>query len=217
VHVLRRDGFAGDIALALKDPPHGFKLSGARVPAGQDMVRMTLTVPLKSRAEPYRLSLIGHATLQRRDIVRAAVPADDLMQAFAYRHLVPAEELQVCVLGSPQQFTVGPLGAESIKIPLGGQVRLPVNIPASTSWGAVELELSDPPPGITIASVKLDERDGGIVFHSDAKLAKPGLKGNLIVNAVAARDPATMKGKAQRKKPRHLLTALSAIPFEVVR
>jgi len=68
-----------------------------------------------------------------------------------------------------------------------------------------------------MASVALGQRDGGVVFRCDAKLAKPGLKGNLIVNAIAVRDPATMKGKAQRKKPRHMLTALPAIPFEIVR
>ena len=32
VHALRRDGFSGDIALALKDAPAGFALSGAVVP-----------------------------------------------------------------------------------------------------------------------------------------------------------------------------------------
>ena len=45
VYALRKDGFAGDIALALKDAPRGFQLSGARVPADADQVRLTLTVP----------------------------------------------------------------------------------------------------------------------------------------------------------------------------
>lgn len=217
VHVLRRDGFDGEIALALRDAPPGFTLSGARVPAGEDRIRMTLTVPEEPAAATHRLCFLGRAIILGRQVIHQAVPADDLMQAFVYRHLVPAEESLVCVLGPPQQFTVGPPGAESIKIPLGGQTRLSMNIPASSSWGAVELELSDPPPGITIASVALGRRDGGVVFRCDAKLAKPGLKGNLIVNAIAVRDPANMKGKAQRKKPRHLLTALSAIPFQIVR
>ena len=212
VHVLRRDGLAGEITLALKDAPTGFKLSGAHIPAGRDMVRLTLTVPADTPARPLRLNVIGRAIISQREVIRAAVPADDLMQAFIYRHLVPAEELLACVLGPPQPFTLGVLGAEFVKIPVGGQARLPVNIPGSTSWGEVELELSDPPPGISIESVT-----GAIVFLSDAKTAQPGLKGNLIVNAYAMRDPDTMKGRGQRKKPRRLLTALPAIPFEVVR
>lgn len=212
VHVLRRDGFAGEITLALKEAPKGFELAGARIPAGHDTVRMTLSVPAKAPSTPFRFSVIGRANIQQREVIRAAVPADDLMQAFIYRHLVPAGELLACVLGPPQPFALGVLGAEFVKIPVGGQARLPVNIPSSTSWGEVELELSDPPLGISIESVT-----GAIVFRSDAKTAQPGLKGNLIVNAYAMRDPDTMKGRGQRKKPRRLLTALPAIPFEVVR
>jgi hypothetical protein len=216
VHALRRDGFAGEITLELKDAPKGFELAGARIPADQDRVRLTLTVPADAPARSMRLNVMGRAIIWQREVIHEAVPADDLMQAFIYRHLVPAVELQACVLGPPQPSALGVLGAEFVKIPVGGQARMPVTIPSRTSWGEVELELSDPPPGITIARVKLDERDGGIVFHGDAKLAKPGLKGNLIVNAIAVRDPATMKGKGQRKKPCHLLTTLPAIPFEIV-
>lgn len=216
VQVLRRDDFTGDIALALQDAPPGFKLSGTRVPAGQDIVRVTLTIPSDAPAAPRSLRVIGRATIQQREVIHQAVPADDLMQAFTYRHVVPAEEALVCVLGPTQRFTVGALGAESLKIPTGGQARLPVNIPSSTSWGEVQLALIDPPPGVTITSSVLNQRNGGITFHCDATTAQAGSKGNLIVNVYAYRDPATMMGREQRKKPRHLLTALPAIPFEIV-
>ncbi|MBM3861306.1 MAG: hypothetical protein FJ395_16890 [Verrucomicrobia bacterium] len=86
-----------------------------------------------------------------------------------------------------------------------------MTIPSSTSWGEVELALNDPPPGVTITNA-----NGGIQFRSDAQTTKPGLKGNLIVNVYAYRDPETMKGRGQRKKPRRLLTALPAIPVEIL-
>jgi len=211
VHVLRRDGFAGEIALALKDAPKGLELAGARIPAGHDMVRFTLTVSPNTPTKPVPLNLMGRAIIQQREVTHLAVPSDDLMQAFIYRHLVPAEESLVCVLGPAERFTVGVLGAQSLKIPAGGHARLPVNIPVSTFWGEVQLALDNPPPGLSITN-----NPQGIVFLSDAKTTKPGLKGNLIVNVYAYRDPETMKGRGQRKKPRHLLTALPAIPFEVV-
>ena len=127
MHALRRDGFDGEIALALKDAPPGFTLSGDRLPAGQDLVRLTLSVPAESQAEPYVLSLVGQATIQQRQVTHAAVAADDLMQAFIYRHLVPASQLEVCITGSPHRFTIGTAVAEPIKIPPGGKVRVPVN------------------------------------------------------------------------------------------
>lgn len=216
VHALRRDGFSGDITLALVDPPEGFELAGARVPSGQDVVQMTLTVPMFARAVPYVLSLVGRATIQGRDVARPALPADDLMQAFAYHHLVPAETLQVCVTGAPPPFALRAKAYRTLRIPSGGSARLQVDIPDETPLGAVALELNQPPEGITIDCASLGDRGGEIVFRSHAKTAKPGLKGNLIINAFAVRDAAAMKGKEQRKRPRILLTALPAIPFEVV-
>jgi hypothetical protein len=98
VHALRKDGFSNYITLALRDAPTGFRLNGRRVPAGKDQVRLTLKVPPKPLKEPLSLCLEGRAVIQGREIVRPAVPADDMMQAFMYRHLVPAKDLKVAVI-----------------------------------------------------------------------------------------------------------------------
>ncbi|MCX7827161.1 MAG: PPC domain-containing protein, partial [Verrucomicrobiae bacterium] len=98
VYALRKDGFAGDIALSLKNA-QGFKLAGAKVPAKEDKVKITLTAPSSARAEPYTLEFEGRAIIAGREVVRAAVPAEDRMQAFEYRHLVPSQELKVAVMG----------------------------------------------------------------------------------------------------------------------
>ncbi len=89
VYALRRDGFTNEITLALQNAPTGFKLSGAKVPANQDQVRLTLMAPPEPTEEPLRVSLEGRAVVQGSAIVHRAVPAEDMMQAFAYRHLVP--------------------------------------------------------------------------------------------------------------------------------
>jgi hypothetical protein len=97
VYALRRDGFSGEIALALKGAPTGFTLSSDRVPAGQDQVTLTLTVRPMPAKELVSLRLEGRATIEGHEVVRPVVPAEDMMQAFAYRHLVPAQELMVAV------------------------------------------------------------------------------------------------------------------------
>jgi hypothetical protein len=86
------------VKLALKDPPKGFSLLGGLLPAEEDKVELRLRVLAAPRKESFRLSLEGHAQIGGRQTVRRAVPADDMMQAFFYRHLVPADELQVMVL-----------------------------------------------------------------------------------------------------------------------
>jgi len=98
VYALRKDGFSDEIALTLKDAPSGFTLSGGRVPAGQDQAKVTLKAPPTPTKEPLNLCVEGRAVIQGRQIVRAAVPADDMMQAFFYRHLVPAKDLKVAVI-----------------------------------------------------------------------------------------------------------------------
>jgi len=98
VYALRKDGLSGEILLALKDAPKGYALKGDRVPARQDKVEVTLTVPPTPPAQPLSLQVEGRATVGGQQIVHPAVPAEDKMQAFAYRHLVAAKDLKVALL-----------------------------------------------------------------------------------------------------------------------
>lgn len=98
VVALRKDGCTNDITVALKDAPVGFKLSGGRIGASTNEAKLTLTAPFTTASEPYAISLFGRASVDGAVIVRRVVPAEDEMQAFFYRHLVPAQELQVKVI-----------------------------------------------------------------------------------------------------------------------
>jgi hypothetical protein len=216
IHALRQDGFNGPIRLAIKSAPDGFKLSGATLPAGRDTIQLTLTAPATAAAKITPITIIGIATIQNRMATRPAIPADDLMQAFIYRHLVTANEMLVCVL-RPSRFSIPipPPDKQSIRLRLGQTASLPINIPAQTRWGLIELELIDPPPGVAIHNFSPGTTDGFIELHCDAQTAQPSLEGNLIINVYAFRDPETMKGRGQRKKPRRLLSSLPAIPFKI--
>jgi hypothetical protein len=213
VYALRKDGFNGDIALALKEPTAGVTLSGRWVPAGQDKVRVTLTVPPTVTEEPLSLSLEGRATIDGREIVRAVVPAEDMMQAFFYRHLVPARQLRVALSNrAPVRFGVRILGEMPVRIPVGrtAQVRI------AALAGKAQLELSEPPEGLTIEKVEPFRQGAQIVLRSDAAKVKPGLKGNLIVNVFPNRPADSANQKARANRPRAPLTVLPAIPFEIV-
>ena len=98
VHVVRRDGFTGPIVLALKDPPPGLSMKPVTLSGTQTMVRVGVATTMGGRHGPFQLTITGTATNAGREIVRAAVPAEDRMQAFLWRHLVPAEELVAQVL-----------------------------------------------------------------------------------------------------------------------
>ena len=148
IHALRRDGFDQDIKLSLKDAPEGFAISGGWVPADQTKVQITLTVPSEAREEPYILQLEGRADIRGRELVRLGVPAEDMMQAFAYHHLVPAEDLVVYVTGKapPRAALVANQVQQTpenlLKIPSGGMVRYQLPIPNRRSMDDVGVELS---------------------------------------------------------------------------
>jgi hypothetical protein len=218
VYALRRDGFTNEIALSLLDAPAGFKLGGAKVPAGQDQVRLTLLAPPSPTEKPIALSLEGRATIQGRAVVHPAVPAEDMMQAFAYRHLVPAAELNVAVSGRfMNRISLKVLSATPVRIPAGGTARLRVSAPARGFADRFKLELNEAPEGITLGKVSSMSEGVDIELCSDAAKAKPGLKGNLIVNIFQGQVLTTpVKTKKQGNQRRAAVGTLPAIPFEVV-
>jgi hypothetical protein len=218
VYALRRDAFSNAIEIALKDAPPGFKLSGGRIPANQDQVRVTLTAPASPQSEPVSLSLEGRATNQGLELVRLAVPAEDMMQAFAYRHLVPSQELEVTVVGRPlPRQMVKILSPTPVKLVAGETARVRLGTPSNAFAERWELELSNPPEGIAIQKVAAVEGGAEIWLTADASKVKPGLKGNLIVNLAASKTATgTPKGKGPANARRGSAGTLPAIPFEVV-
>jgi hypothetical protein len=215
VYALRKDGFTNAISLRLKDAPAGFFVSGATIPANQDLVRFTLTVVPMRQSEPLSLNLEGRATIDGKEIIHPAVPADDMMQAFAYRHLVPAKELSVTVGGFwTQRGTIKISGETPVKIPSGGKTRVRVTGAGPAFADRFKFELSDPPDGISLGKISPTADGAEIEFIADAKV-KCGLAGNFIVNLLAER-PRAPTGQAPPNTRRAVVSVLPAIPFEVV-
>jgi hypothetical protein len=218
VYALRRDGFSGEIALALKNAPKGFTISGGLVAANQDQVRITLTVPPTSQKGPFNVHLEGRATIGGVAVVHPAVPVEDMTQAFEYRHLVPSQELEVAVAeGAPARIAIKLLGKTPVKIPAGGTARVEIGVPANRFLGRFQLDLNDPPEGIAIQKVSPSNDRMVIVLASEAAKVRIGQKGNLIVTVSRSPDGSTDKGKAKANQRRAPLATLPAIAFEVVK
>ena len=215
IHAIRYDGFTNAIALALRDAPPGFALGGGAIPAGEDRVRVTVTAP-PVKGGVYRLRIEGRASADGLDLVRAATPAEDLMQAFFYRHLVPYRELCACVVARGRvPYGLKIAGELPVRLPAGGTARVRLEMPTLGMPQALELELNDPPEGIVLRNVTFAAGRAEIEFGADAEKLKPGRSGNLIVTAFGSR-PADPGGDAARNRPRFPLTTLPAIPYTVV-
>jgi hypothetical protein len=140
-----------------------------------------------------------------------------MMQAFAYRHLVPARELAAVVSGRFMARTqMKILSATPVKIPAGGTATVKVAAPVGPFADRIKLELSDAPEGIALQNVTPGRDAVELVLQSDSEKAKPGLKGNLIVEILAKPNPNAVAKKGPMANRRFSLGSLPAIPFEIV-
>jgi hypothetical protein len=97
VYAIRKDGFDGDIRLQVKRPKQGFTGSRITLKNDKEMVKYGLKTTLPKTEEPVNMVVEGVAKLGEMEIAREAVAAEDRMQAFLWRHLVPAQDLKVNV------------------------------------------------------------------------------------------------------------------------
>ena len=210
----------------------------ASIPEGQDQIRLTLaTAPLLS-ADPIRLCLEGRALIDGKEVVHPAVPAEEMTQAFFYKHVVPANDLTLVPEDRDRfreeaaraakenkpfpppaeqrsfQTPMEILSEQPVRIPAGGTVEVQVRLGWSRD-GQIQVELSDPPEGITVDSASWTEPGLSLVLRGDAAKAKPKLKGNLMANAFLQTTVTEEDGKT--REVRNFIGPLPALPFEVVK
>ena len=97
IYAIRKDGFTGPIRFQIKDPASGFTVSGGPLTGTQTLARVTIKTSLAETEDPVPIVIQGVTTNAGVAIVRDAVAAEDRMQAFLWRHLVPAQELSALV------------------------------------------------------------------------------------------------------------------------
>ena len=100
VFVDRKDGCKEPIKVSLKNPPAGISASAAVISDKEPVGRLTIKADSNANPGLFELTVEGIAKVGPEEIVREAVPAEDRMQAFLWRHLVPADELK-CLVFDP--------------------------------------------------------------------------------------------------------------------
>jgi len=218
LHALRRDGFAGEIRLSLKDAPEGFSLDGGIIPPGVDKVPATITVPFAASGEPVPLTIEGRSKEGGKEIVVRATPADDLLQAFIYHHLVPAPDLLAVVFGNrPNIGQVSLLSESPVKIPAGGTGKIVVARRGRAPFTVDEtrLQLVDAPKGLSVEGPTRTEGGAAIAIRADSSKCKPGTRGNLLIEVAVEKTKPAEENK-KREKIRYVVGFLPAIPFEIV-
>lgn len=213
-HVLRRDGYEGEVQLSLAGAPEGFALQGATIPGGQRSVRFTISGPQEPMARPVELGMEARPGRGGPAVVERVIPAEDMMQAFLYRHLVPSQALMAQVIGP--RVSSEPMSAAGdlpVRLVPGARATVRVRVPSGVWTQGVELELDDPPKGITLVGTEVQRGVASLIIGVDEK-AQP-LRDNLIVGVY--RTPSGNARAGVQKLGRVQVGYLPALPIEVVK
>ena len=162
------------------------------------------------------MELEGGVVISNRIVTRPVVPADDIMQAFLYRHLVPSQQLLISIVrrGSPAPlFEVE--GDEPVRLIRGGSAQIRCRISKRKVFNNIELKLNQPPQGLTLHDVKIASGILSFTLKADKDKIKTGLTDNLIIEAFREFTP-KQKGKKKAKKRRVSIGFLPAIPIQIV-
>lgn len=127
VYVERKDDFKGPIKLTLKNPPPGISASPTIITGAQPVAQLTIRAGSATPAGLFDLVVEGSSKIGSTEVLHQAVPAEDRMQAFLWRHLVPSKDLKACVFDPAATASKSPRKRDS--------AALAANIPTDSATG----------------------------------------------------------------------------------
>ena len=193
VSAIRKDGFAGAIDVTVHGLPEGYLANPATILQGQEKSVLTVTSPTDAKAGTVLTPTVtGTASISvdssnppgRFTVTHVALPAETLMQAFAYTQVLPTQELLLSVMQS-QTFMLqwAPAPTKDLEIPRGGQAELTVEVTREQGVvGPVGLKAVGLPGGIIVKYVSVDpDKSQATLTIAAQPRAAVGLKTNVIV------------------------------------
>lgn len=209
VSALRRDDFTNEIAVNFADLPPGYQTSSGLLLTNQDETPVTITSPRGAAPGLFFPVVNGTASVEGSDKTVKAVPAESMMQAFSYIHLVPTKDLLLTVTEPPPiSLSISNLSTNRSTLSLSNSLELTVKASRQEGLrGPVVITALKPPAGILVKAVTIPpEKDEAtvVVTINTNKPPVVGFRQNLILQGILR------QGKAG------LAAIAPAIPITVV-
>lgn len=220
VVAVRKEGFDGEIRLQVAKSPEGVALESATIPAGQEEIVCTLQLPDMPLLQPLPVVLEGEAQIGAETVRRRVIPAEGWEQAFAYQHLVPAQELLVST-GPGRNWAPRYRPAETgarVTLTAGETTAVRFLAPQRRQTREYTFGLVDSPAGITLAESQVSEGTLTLQIKVAPELAQQaGLSGNLILEMRTSVQPPQPDQKAPKRPAMSVPVGyLPALPYQVV-
>ena len=219
--VVRKDGFTGPVQLALQNDLGGLRLDSSVIPEGKTEMNLTVTAGNKVKEGISACRLEATGVVQGRKITRPVISAEDYMQAFAWKHLVPVSD-QLVLVTPPMPYTLAfavPSG-KIFELTQGKESSIPIDLVRNPDFQVnLQLQLLDPPPGIILrnSSFRGGNKDRQMATLRVESKVNPGLYENLVLVAVAnvpVADPENPDNKSKREK---IFVTAPALPVVVLK
>ncbi len=165
----RYDGFQGSIQI-FYEGNDSFSPGYGIIPAGVSRTRLTVTAPRTVEPGPRKMRFYATAAIDGRTVKRYAVPAEDRMQAFLWRHLVKADDMVAYILKS-RRIVVSLIKPQNglIPVPIEHPGKIMLRLPRLGKWGKrriknLKLAVEEPAGGLMVKkTLLLHDRDGSYV------------------------------------------------------
>ena len=183
VHALRTGGFSDEITVSLTGAPSGLELRQNVIPAGATKASIVIAATPQAKDGLYHLQLEGTASCGGHPLHRPVVPAEDMMQAFFYRHLVSSQQLLVQVAPpDPVTVTLLPPDDGIYGVRAGSSIRIRSQVTwRDDSRRGIKLALVAPPEWLTLITERIQPRGGDIILNISSN-AEVGDTATVLLN-----------------------------------
>ncbi|HRU02412.1 MAG TPA: hypothetical protein P5239_12005, partial [Victivallales bacterium] len=95
----RFDNFDGNVEIKLKSLLNGISLSKTTIKSSENHTELELAIQSNLPGGIHDIEFIASAEIAGRKVEKRVLPSDEVMQAFIYKHLLPASNSILCITG----------------------------------------------------------------------------------------------------------------------
>jgi hypothetical protein len=132
---------------------------------------------------------MARAEVEGRMLEKPVVATDDCMQAFLWRHLVPAQELRTCEYAGYRRLPFKEEAMPLVEIAPGGEADFEIPLVEVANSDRYSFKIGTGPKGLRINSAKYSGGLLNISFSGDEELSTAAQSGNIIVEVHFTQPP----------------------------
>ncbi len=152
LRAVRKEGFKGDIRVFPSSESQDIRLSAAVIPDGKNEIKTSFSCAGGAEGSTRPLELMAGSTNGNAIVIHHVVAAEELMQAFAWKHIVPVNSLQVAA-GKEMPFTLyfDSVPEAGIELTQGKETKFVINVGRKGDFvEPINLALISPPDGVSL-------------------------------------------------------------------